>query len=85
MSAAACKKHVERHPQCPFDEQTVHNLTAFAGMLDDDGMKNMRAVVDFGGTLRQAKTVGTGVVVVTLLGAAARALWVGIKHFAAEG
>ena len=85
MSAAARKTPMERHPQCPFDEQTAHNLVAFASMLDDDGMKNVRALIDFGGTLRQARTVGTGVVVVTLLGAAARALWVGIKHFAAEG
>ena len=80
-----CKQPADSGNRCPFDMQTVHNLTAFAGLLDGDGMKNMRAVVDFGATLRQAKTVGTGVIVVTLIGAAARALWVGIKHFAVQG
>ena len=85
MTAAECKQIPVAVNRCPFDDQVAHNLTAFATMLDGDGMRNVRALIDFGGTLRQAKTVGTGVIVITLIGAAAKALWVGIKHFVSQG
>ena len=72
------------HP-CPFTDEQTQRLAVFAGTLNDEGLKNWIEVLALGGTVRQAKKVGVGVVVSTLIGAMILALWSGIKHFIQQG
>ena len=71
--------------KCPFTEAETHALILFASTLNGDGFANWTEVLALGGGIRQAKKVGTATLVATLLGGLLLALWVGIKHLAAEG
>ena len=82
---AAILSAVEPPCRCPFTEEQSQRLAVFAGTLNDDGLKNWVEVLALGATVRQAKKVGMGVVVSTLIGAMILALWSGIKRYVMEG
>lgn len=64
---------------CRFGDDEAQEVHRFAQEMRNGGRENFAAVLAFGETLRQARKVGTGTLVVTLVGAIVGALWVGIK------
>lgn len=70
---------------CPFSQDQIETLHLFCGTLNNGGWQKWGAILDFGGTLIQAKRAGVVAVVTLLTGAVVTAVWAGIKHFVHQG
>jgi len=77
IATAVAEKHADH--VCQFDEGTSKRVQAFADALDDEGMRNFKEVLAFGGTLRTAKgaalKTGVGIFIASIIGI----LYAGIK------
>ena len=67
----------EHHP-CRFDEVEIKSFRRLALVLENGGLVNLIAVVEFGGFLNQWKKTSRVVFITLLVGGTISAVWAGI-------